>query len=190
MKHKHADEIIKWALNQEAEVWTRTSTSPWAFIPVNPNWALDQEYRTILPEYKEAWSVYLDGELEYYSILDNQWRPWTDKEPPIFSVTKPEHFRRARKANVWLSGFQVECNTSQEAIDVINCFVKHGYRYAGKSEPIQTFGYLKSYIAAYYPFDGAIGFGLPLSVTDFEDTRPTVCAPEFLERFNDDNSNA
>ena len=71
-KRAHADEIIKWASNKEAVVWYRNPPNVpnrrWLPMADKPSWLTKVEYKTILPEYAEAWQAWLDGELSLIHI--------------------------------------------------------------------------------------------------------------------------
>ena len=68
-RRPHADEIVKWASDIDSVVWrlfipAQNGEPRWAPAASSPGWLSDVEYKTILPEYDEAWQVWLDGELQ------------------------------------------------------------------------------------------------------------------------------
>lgn len=95
-KRAHADEIIKWASDENAVVFCRsfdpTGESEWITLP-DPHWSPEVQYKTILPEYAEAWQAWLDGELEVLSHKD-EWVLFA--KLPSFS-NPPEFYRRKPK---------------------------------------------------------------------------------------------
>ena len=90
----HADLIKKWADNENAEVWVYETvhTKKWTITKV-PTWERNSKYSVVLPEYKEAWQAYLDGELQI-SLL-GEWEDW-NAGIPVFD-NPPERYRRAPK---------------------------------------------------------------------------------------------
>ena len=96
-KRAHADEIIKWASNKDAVVWYRNPPNDpnhrWLPMAAKPSWLPEVEYKTILPEYAEAWQAWLDGELEVLGYKD-EWVLFAKK--PSFA-NSPEYYRRKPK---------------------------------------------------------------------------------------------
>ena len=92
-KRANADEIIKWANNKDSVVW-RNMGMFWAAILPEPRWLPGCEYKTILPEYADAWHAWLDGELQIFN--DRRWRDFSCKTPPFFGEP-PEKYRRKPK---------------------------------------------------------------------------------------------
>ena len=95
MDRKHAKEIRLWLDNPNAVVWCHSNKAWW--VDHNPTWSSRYRYRVILPEYKEAWQAYLDGELETLSYgFTDRWRSWTS-EPKL--LREPNCYRRKPKKN-------------------------------------------------------------------------------------------
>ena len=95
-KRAHADEIIKWASDKDSVVFCRsfdpTGESEWITVP-DPHWSPEVQYKTILPEYAEAWQAWLDGELEVLGYKD-EWVLFA--KLPSFA-NSPEYYRRKPK---------------------------------------------------------------------------------------------
>ena len=98
-KRKHADEIIKWASNKDSVVFCRsfkpTGETEWIPVSGDPSWLSKVEYKTILPEYAEAWQAWLDGELQVTGH-NRGWWDLSSKGPPRFD-NPPEDYRRKPK---------------------------------------------------------------------------------------------
>ena len=95
-KRAHAGEIAKWASDKDSVVFCRsfdpTGESEWIAVP-DPHWSPEVQYKTILPEYAEAWKAWLDGELEVLSHKE-EWVLFA--ELPSFA-NSPEFYRRIPK---------------------------------------------------------------------------------------------
>lgn len=91
---KHSNLIKLWADNKDATVWTNDFYRGWT-DDWYPAWLEDVEYRVILPEYKEAWQAYLDGELQ---VGDDgrDWIDWGTGDAPMFD-SPPSDYRRKPK---------------------------------------------------------------------------------------------
>ena len=103
-KRAHADEIIKWASNKDAVVFrncrpNQEGNRGWLPVAGAPEWFPENEYKTILPEYAEAWQAWLDGELEVLGYKD-EWVLFA--KLPSFA-NSPEYYRRKPK--------EPECST-------------------------------------------------------------------------------
>lgn len=85
---KHHDLIVRWAKNQEAEVYVWWS-GKWQKTAA-PHWYSCDRYRVIEPEYFEAWDLFLRGELELF--INGVWV--LAKNAPLFEQS-PENYRKA-----------------------------------------------------------------------------------------------
>ena len=112
-KRAHADEIIKWSSDKDAVVFCRNSTTisgepEWYPTEGVPLWFPTLQYKTILPEYAEAWQAWLDGELQIRD--ETGWFAWfavDDDDVPGFDLD-PEEYRRIPK--------EPECNAEAEQL--------------------------------------------------------------------------
>ena len=96
-KRAHADEIIKWASDEDAVVFYRFGGGKWSSTSGGLSWLHSLEYKTILPEYAEAWQAWLDGELQIRD--ETGWFAWfavDDDDVPGFDLD-PEEYRRIPK---------------------------------------------------------------------------------------------
>ena len=101
-KRKHTLEIKKWADHKDAVVWV--FDHEWVVLKGYPHWLEGNDYKTILPEYTEAWQAFLDGELQV-SDPDHHGVVWVDWcwQPPAFDLP-PECYRRKPKPReYWLN---------------------------------------------------------------------------------------
>ena len=95
-KRAHADEIIKWSSDKDSVVFCRsfdpTGESEWIPVP-DPHWSPEVQYKTILPEYADAWQAWLDGELQVKGL--SKWFTY-GLCVPDFGL-EPEKYRRKPK---------------------------------------------------------------------------------------------
>lgn len=96
-RRKHADWIRLWLENEDSEVWFKSKSGKWYPIK-HPTWE-DDEYRVILPEFKEAWQAYMDGELQvrhHHFQHQHEWWEYHEGDPPLFDML-PSNYRRRPK---------------------------------------------------------------------------------------------
>ena len=99
-KRKHADEIKKWADNKDAVVWF--FDGEWRSVSGYPQWFEKYDYKTILPEYAEAWQAFLDGELQVIGHPDDDWVDWCEN-PPAFDMSSSHYRRKPKPKEYWLN---------------------------------------------------------------------------------------
>ena len=99
-KRKHADEIKKWADNKDAVVWV--FDHEWVVLKGYPHWLEGNDYKTILPEYAEAWQAFLDGELQVIGHPDDDWVDWCEN-PPAFDMSSSHYRRKPKPKDYWLN---------------------------------------------------------------------------------------
>ena len=93
-KRKNAEEIKKWADNKDAVVWV--FVNEWVIQSAPPRWLEKNDYKTILPEYAEAWQAFLDGELQAIIHGADDWVDWPARSP-AFDLPST-HYRRKPKS--------------------------------------------------------------------------------------------
>ena len=95
---RHADKIILWANNKDAEVWHHLN-GEWSQLTTSPCWSEETEYAVVLPEFKEAWMAWLDNELEFLGT-NGFWDSWrlTDGVPAFNK--SPDKYRRKPKYRI------------------------------------------------------------------------------------------
>lgn len=99
-KRKHSEEIKKWADNKDAVVWI--FVYEWVVLKAYPHWLEENDYKTILPEYAEAWQAFLDGELEVTGHHDDDWEDWPG-QPPAFDLPSAHYRRKPKPQEYWLN---------------------------------------------------------------------------------------
>ena len=98
-ERKHAAEIKKWADNKDAVVWY--DSYGWRVVE-GPLWLEENDYKTILPEYAEAWQAFLDGELQVIMHHDDDWVDWRE-QPPVFDMSSSHYRRKPKPEEYWLN---------------------------------------------------------------------------------------
>ena len=100
-KRKHAEEIKKWADNKNAVAWF--FDGEWKVAMGYPLWHEKYDYKTILPEYAEAWQAFLDGALQIYQVHDNNWVDCGTEPPPLFDLASRHYRRKPKPKEYWLN---------------------------------------------------------------------------------------
>lgn len=96
---EHANDIILWAKNVDAEAWFfHDDKRGWESIAF-PSWYPEETYKVILPQYKEAWLAYLDGELQYLTPGSLEWKDYVSSEVPKFTNPDSYYRRKPKEAN-------------------------------------------------------------------------------------------
>ena len=98
-KRKHAEEIKKWADNKDAVVWY--VNYGWRVVEGYPQWLEEYDYKTILPEYAEAWQAFLDDELQVTEHYGD-WEDWS-AQSPAFDLPPEKYRRRPKPKEYWLN---------------------------------------------------------------------------------------
>ena len=99
-KRKNAEEIKKWADNKDAVVWV--FVNEWVIQSAPPRWLEKNEYKTILPEYAEAWQAFLDGQLQVIIHSTDDWVDWRWLSP-AFDLPSTHYRRKPKSREYWLN---------------------------------------------------------------------------------------